>query len=558
MAEVRLLSEEPPTKGVYGRFGPHLRPHRTRILLALLTTALSTAAVVAIAPVIGQAVDSVLAGDRDGLWFAVIALVVLTLARFVLLAAAELQLTKVGEDIVRGLRELVVRRLSSAPLRFIEAHRTGDLLRRGTGEIADLAQFVRASLPDLLGVGIALTLTVVVLAVHSLLLTGIVLVVFVPAAILVLRWFDRDADDAYGAQAAADATMTAHFTELVTAREALRVNGGVAARLLRFRGANDQVLSTAGRTVAVRNRLEGMTLLEGLSTAVLLVLGVWLVSVDAITVGTVVVFVLATRNLFEGMLGLSELLAELQMVRTGLARLHDLLDATDTEAGSGKAAAPARGELTATGLEYSYVDGVAVLRDISVDLPVGSRTGLVGHTGSGKTTLAKILSGLYRPDRGTVRFGGVDLHELAESELRRAIVLVPQRVHMVEGSVADNLALAPTEPDRAAMDRAVADLGLTGWVAGLPEGLDSPVGARGDRLSAGEQQIIGLIRAALVDPAVLILDEATADIDPETSERLEGAVERLRSGRTLIVIAHREATIARLPQLVRLSGGSVS
>jgi ATP-binding cassette, subfamily B, bacterial len=568
VAEVRLLSEEPPTRGVYGRFGPYLRPHRTRILLALLTTALSTAAVVAIAPVIGAAVDAVLDRDRDGLWFAVVALVVLTLARFVLLAAAELQLTTVGEDVVRGLRELVVRRLASAPLRFIEAHRTGDLLRRGTGEIADLAQFVRASLPDLLGVAIALSLTVVVLAVHSLLLTGIVLVVFVPAAVLVLRWFDRDADDAFGAQAASDATMTAQFTELVTAREALRANGGVTARLLRFGGANDRVLVTAGRTVAVRNRLEGMTLLEGLSTAVLLVLGVWLVSVDAISVGTVVVFVLATRNLFEGMMSLSELLAELQMVRTGLARLHDLLDATapgDDSPGGGAAgektaagAAPARGELTATGLEYRYVGDVAVLRDVSVELPEGSRTGLVGHTGSGKTTLAKILSGLYRPDRGTVRFGGVDLAELAESELRRAIVLVPQRVHMIDGTVADNLALAPTEPDRDAMARAVADLGLTEWVAGLPEGLDSPVGPRGERLSAGEQQIVGLVRAALVDPAVLILDEATADIDPRTSERLEQAVERLRRGRTLVVIAHREATIARLPRLVRLSGGSVS
>ncbi|WP_156753719.1 ABC transporter ATP-binding protein [Actinokineospora pegani] len=558
MAEVRLLSEDPETKGVYGRFGPYLRPHRARIVLALLTTALSTGAVVALAPVIGRAVDAVLAGDRTALWAAVIALGALSLARLVLLAAAELQLTRVGENVVRGLRELVVRRIAGAPLRFIEAHRTGDLLRRATGEIADLAQFVRASLPDLLGVVLSLSLTVVVLAAHSWLMTLIVLVVFVPAALVVLRWFDRDADDAFGAQAASEAAMTAQFTEMVAAGETVRLAGGTADRLRRFRRANDGVLATAGRTVVVRNRLEAMSMLEGLATAVLLVLGLWLVVAGTVSVGTVVVFVLATRNLFEGMLSLSELLAELQMVRTGLARLHDLLDATETPEQGGDRAAPARGDLVATGLDYSYVEGSAVLRDVSVELADGSRTGLIGQTGSGKTTLAKILSGLYRPDRGTVRLGGVDLAEMAAAELRRAIVLVPQRVHLIDGTVAENLALAPTAPDGQAMRRAIADLGLDDWVAGLPEGVDSPVGPRGERLSAGEQQIIGLVRAALVDPAVLILDEATADIDPEVSARLEEAVERLRTGRTLIVIAHRERTIERLPQTIRLSGGTAA
>lgn len=553
-----MLSEAPPTRGVYWRFRPYLRPFRGRIGLALLTTAASTAAVVLIAPVIGRAVDAVLAGDRGGLWTAVLVLGGLILARLALLAAAELQLTSVGERVVRELRELVVVRLARAPLRFVEAHRTGDLLRRGTGEIADLAQFVRASLPDLLGIAIALAMTVAVLAAHSWLLTGVLLVVFVPAVVLVLRWFGRDADAAFAAKAAAEATATAQFTEFATARETLRLGGGLLPRQRRFAGANDAVLAAAGRAVAVRNRLEGVTLLEGLATAALLGLGVWLVTTDVISVGTVVVFVLATRNLFENMLSLSELLAELRMVQTGLARLHDLIEATDVEAKPAGSALPARGQLTATDLRYSYVDGADVLRGISVDLPAGERAGLVGQTGSGKTTLAKLLSGLYQPDSGTVRYAGVDLADIAESDLRARVVLVPQQVHLVEGTVADNLALAPTGPDRAAMERAVRELDLTDWVAALPDGLDTPVGRRGDRLSAGERQIIGLLRAALVDPAVLILDEATADLDPPTAARLERAVDRLHGDRTLIVIAHREATIARLPRLIHLSDGTRS
>ncbi|MBM7773064.1 ABC-type multidrug transport system fused ATPase/permease subunit [Actinokineospora baliensis] len=558
MAEIRTLAEAPSTKGVLRRFWPHLRQHRWRIAAALLTTAAATAAVVGIAPVIGSGVDAVLAKDKGGLWLAVFVLIGLTLCRLVLLAAAELQLTSVGERVVRHLRELVVDRLASAPLRFIEAHRTGDLLRRSTGEVAELAQFVRASLPDLLGALITLSMTIVVLLAYSWLMTLILLAVFLPAAILVLRWFDRAADDAFGDQAAAEATMAAQFTEFVAAGETLRLGGGVRARLRRFGRSNDEALKAANRTVAVQNRLETMSLLEGLSTAVLLLLGVWLVTSDQISVGTVVVFVLATKNLFEGVLNLSELLAELQLARVGLARLLDLLEATERQGKSGASTpAPERAELSTADLGYAYVNGAEVLHDVSVSFTEGDRAGLVGQTGSGKTTLAKLLSGLYTPDRGKVTYGGVDLADLDEADLRGKLVLVPQQVHLVDGTIADNLALAPTAPTRQDMVDAVHALGLDEWVASLPDGLDTVVGRRGDRLSAGERQILGLVRASLVDPAVLILDEATADIDPETSARLERAVDHLHTGRTLIVIAHREATIERLPRVVRLAGGRV-
>ncbi|SER06538.1 ABC transporter ATP-binding protein [Actinokineospora terrae] len=558
MAEIRTLDEAPSTKGVLRRFWPHLRAHRWRIGAAMLTTAAATAAVVGIAPVIGSGVDAVLGKDSGGLWTAVFVLIGLTVARLVLLAAAELQLTSVGERVVRHLRELVVERLAGAPLRFIEAHRTGDLLRRSTGEVAELAQFVRASLPDLLGAAISLSMTVVVLLVYSWLLTVILLAVFLPAAVLVLRWFDRDADDAFGDQAAAEATMAAQFTEFVAAGETLRLGGGVRARLRRFGKSNDEALRAANRTVAVQNRLETMSLLEGLSTAVLLLLGVWFVTSDQISVGTVVVFVLATKNLFEGVLNLSELLAELQLARVGLARLLDLLDATERPVKQATAtAAPARADLSTSDLEYAYINGSEVLHGVSVSFAEGDRAGLVGQTGSGKTTLAKLLSGLYAPDRGQVTYGGVDLADLDEADLRGKLVLVPQQVHLVDGTIADNLALAPTAPTRVDMVSAVHSLGLDDWVASLPDGLDTVVGRRGDRLSAGERQIIGLVRASLVDPAVLILDEATADIDPETSARLERAVDRLHTGRTLIVIAHREATIQRLPRVVTLAGGRV-
>ncbi|WP_198955550.1 ABC transporter ATP-binding protein [Frankia sp. CcI49] len=590
MAEVRMLHEDPATAGALRQAWRHLRPHRRLLTAALAATVASTAAVVGIAPVIGRGVDAVIARDRTALWWTVGGLIVLVLARLLLLRWSEVLLARAGERVVQDLRDLVVERLAGAPLRFVEAHRTGDLLRRATGEIADLALFIREQLPNLLGIGLTVVLTTVLLIVYSPLLSLVLVVLFIPAAVAVVRWFDQVARTAFGRQASADATMTATFTETLAAGEALVVVGRPGEWVERFRRDNDELLRASNRTIGAQNRLELFSLLEGLATAVLLLLSVWLARSGHLGVGTVVVFVLATRNLFEGLAGLSRLIGQLQTARVGVARLADLLEATDapgadapgtdspaidlpataasatdapasdaptTTAGGGAVSLPPRGELAATDLWFGYGtdEDAQVLRGVSVRFPSGDRAGLVGTTGSGKTTLAKLLCGLYEPDAGVVTFGGVDLSTVSPEEIRRHVVLVPQQVHIITGSLAENLALAPGEPDRAAMERAVDVLGLTEWVAGLPGGLDASLGARGELLSAGERQIVGLVRAALVDPPVLVLDEATADLDPDVARRLETAVEHLRPGRTLIVIAHRQATIDRLPRRVRLVSG---
>jgi ABC-type multidrug transport system fused ATPase/permease subunit len=557
VAEIRVLTEEPSTRGVLRRAWPYLRPHRWAIAVALLVTVGATLAVVLVAPAIGRGVDAIVAGDRTGLWWAVGVLVGLILARVLLLRTSELLLTRAGERVVRELRDTAVERLAAAPLRFIEAHRTGDLLRRTTGEIADLAQFIRANLPDLLGVGITLVATVVVLSIYSWPLTLLLLVVFLPAAYLVVRWFEAGAGEAFGDQAAAEATLAATFTETLSARETLQATGGMRAWRRRLGRDNDAVVVASSRTVVVLNRLELVALLEGAATAALLGLGVWLVGSGSIGLGTLVVFVLATANLFENVVAMSQLVGDYQAARIGLARLHDLLGATHVEHRQAAATLPDRGPVEVDGLRYAYLADTDVLHDVTVTIPAGDRVGLVGATGSGKTTLAKLITGLYRPDRGAVRFAGVDIGDVDGVELRRRVVLVPQQVHMISGTVADNLALAPTDPDRAAMERAAEALGLRAWVEDLEDGLDTDVGVRGERLSAGEQQLVGLLRAALVDPAVLVLDEATANLDPATAARIEEAVERLRVERTLIVIAHREATIDRLPRVVRLDAGRV-
>ncbi|OZM71854.1 ABC transporter [Amycolatopsis antarctica] len=559
MADVPVLTESPAQSGVLRRAWPHLRPHRGSIAVAVTLSLLATLSMTLLPPVVGWAIDQVEEGDGTGLYLAAAMFAALVTGRMVLLRTAELWLARAGERVVRTLRETAVARLASAPLRFLEAQRSGDLLRRTTSEIADLASFVRSDLPDLLAVAGYLVFTTTVLLFYSWQLTLVLVLVFLPPAVLAMRWFQRGARTAFAEEAAERATVAATYREGVEAQELLASRGAETEWARRFDRDNEKLHRAAFRSEIVVLRSSGVTLAQGVADAAILVLGGLLVIGGGMPVSTVAVFVLAMRQLFESANQLTALIGQLQTSRVGLARLLDLLDTTarvDTgSAGGGQAEIGERGTLHADALHYSYVDGVWVLRDVSCDFPAGSRSALVGPTGSGKTTLAKLLAGLYEPDGGQVRFAGVPLADIPPGELRKRIMLIPQRVHVVTGTVRENLRLVPSSPDDERLSWALGELGLLPWIEGLADGLDTEVSATGDTLSAGERQLIGLVRAALVDPAVLILDEATADVDPVTAERIETALDRLRADRSLIVIAHRQSTIDRLPHAVRLHEG---
>ncbi|WP_020667594.1 ABC transporter ATP-binding protein [Amycolatopsis nigrescens] len=555
---VATLSDEPSQRALRRRAWPYLRPHRWLIALAVLVTLLSTLSLALIPPAIGLATDRLLAGDRTGTLVAAGAVLVLAVTRMLLLRNSEVLLVRAGEKVVRRLRDLVTERLAGTSLRFIEKHRSGDLLRRSTSEIADLAGFVRSDLPDLLAVVGYLLFATSILLFYSVPLTLLLAVVFLPATVWLLRSFKRAAAPAFAAQAARQAEVAATYREGAEARELIQTTGADGVLRERIEADHGKLYDAARGAQLVAFRSSAVTIVQGVADAVILLVAGWLALSGVISVGTVVVFVLAMRQLFSSVTQLTQLITQMQTSRTAFARLLDLLNATsDAEAGKETTApaTPERGELTAEDLHFSYVDGVEVLHGLNVSFPAGDRAALAGPTGSGKTTLSKLLSGLYQPDQGRVRYAGTDIREIPPAELRRRIVLIPQQVHLITGTLAENLALVPGEPGRAELERAVGELGLADWVAGLDDGLDSDTGPRGEHLSAGERQLVGLLRAALVDPAVLVLDEATADVDPATALRIETAIDRLRGDRTLIVIAHRPATIERLRHTTRLREG---
>ncbi|MFI5835748.1 ABC transporter ATP-binding protein [Micromonospora sp. NPDC051300] len=553
MADVRMLSEEPDRRRALRQVWPYLRPHRRLLVLAICVNLLSTVALSLVPAVVGRAVDALSEADADRLLRLCALLFVLVTARMVLLRQAELLLVRLGERVVRDLRDRAVERIAAAPLRFLEAHRGGDLLQRVTVEVAELATFVRQQIPDLISLTGYVVFTGVVLFVSSWQLALLLVVLFAPMMWFVGRRFRRAAGAAYAGEAAAEAAVTASVRETLDAREQVQAADAAGPWQARLVARLDDWLAAVRRTQKALTWLETAWIVQGVVTAGLLVAGGALVAAQAVTVGVVVTFVLASRELFSSADDLTYVAGELVGSQVNLARLLDLLDATEPprpvpaqpSGGDGPA------DLVVEGVCYSYGTD-RMLHEVNLVFPAGSRVALVGETGSGKTTLAKVMCGLYPPDAGVVRLGGTDLAALDEGERGRRLVLVPQQVHLITGTLAENLALAPGGADPG---RAIRDLGLDDWVASLPDGLHTHLGPRGAHLSAGERQLVGLIRAALLAPDVVVLDEATADLDPATAHRIETAVAQLHTDRTLVVIAHRQATIERFPRVVRLAGG---
>ncbi len=288
------------------------------------------------------------------------------------------------------------------------------------------------------------------------------------------------------------------------------------------------------------------------TTAAVVGIGGWLVHQGEVSLGTVVAFVLLLTNLFEPVQQLSQLFNTVQAAAAGLNKLFGLLDTkTDLPERRGAVDLPGHGEVHVGGVWFSYGGNPIsespewVLRDVDLTIASGERLALVGPTGAGKSTLAKLVARFYDPQRGEITFGGVDLRDATGRSLRERIVVVPQEGFLFNGTIRENVRIARADATDAEVDAALAVVGADERFGLLPEGYATEVRERGSRLSAGERQLVSLARAALADPAVLVLDEATSSLDPGTEAMVERAMDRLMAGRTVIVIAHRLSTAER-------------
>jgi ATP-binding cassette subfamily B protein len=296
---------------------------------------------------------------------------------------------------------------------------------------------------------------------------------------------------------------------------------------------------------------------QGLALAAVLVAGGVLERDGRVTVGTIVAFALYLISLFDPIARLGDWYTELQSGRAALAKIVGLLETPATVEG-GAVSLPASGQLAAESVTYSYGGATDAVAEVMLRIAPGEHLALVGATGAGKSTLAKVLVRAYDPTRGRVTFGGVDLREASLEELRRRIVFVPQEGHLFSGTLADNVRLARPDASDEEVRRALRAIGTLDRFDALPEGLETDVRARGVRLSSGERQLVSLARVALVDPAVIVLDEATSALDPRTEAAVERALAALAQGRTMVTIAHRLSTAQRADRVALMDGGRIA
>jgi ATP-binding cassette, subfamily B, bacterial len=295
---------------------------------------------------------------------------------------------------------------------------------------------------------------------------------------------------------------------------------------------------------------------QSLALAAVLVVGGYLQRHGRVSIGTIVAFALYLISLFDPVARLGDWFSEFQSGRAALSKIVTLLDTPVTVVG-GSRQLPPEGALAAESLTYSYSEGPPAVVGVTLSIVPGERLALVGATGAGKSTLAKLLVRAYDPDEGVVTFGGVDLRDAPLDDLRRHIVFVPQEGHLFSGTIADNIRLARPDASDEEARQALRAIGALERFEALPDGLATDVRSRGVRLSSGERQLVSIARVALVDPSVIVLDEATSSLDPQTEAVLEQALAAISQGRTVITIAHRLSTAERADRVAVMEHGKL-
>jgi ATP-binding cassette subfamily B protein len=498
--------------------------------------------------------------DSRALNITVIAYLVVVAIAYVIGRLQYVALNSAGEGFLRLLRIKVFSQMQRQSMAFFDREKAGVLVARMTADVESMSELVQYGLMQFLSSFLLLFFAFFLLMSLSWQLTLISLLVF-PFLIAASVKFQRDSNRAYlEVREKVGANLSA-LQEGITGVRVIQAYAREDEQIRRFRESNRELFRSHLYSVKVSTWYFGLIEFAGIASSALIVgLGGYLVHRGSVSLGTVVAFVLLLATLFDPVQQLSQLYNTLQSAAAALHKLFAILDAQpDVAESTEPTPLPETGDVVVENITFLYAAGSKpALENVSVTLKAGTRLALVGPTGAGKSTLAKLMARLYDPQTGAVSFGGVNLRDASMDDLRRRIVVIPQEGFLFDGTVRDNLLIAKPEATEEELLAALDRLGLRERFEALPEGLSTEVRERGSRLSAGERQLVALSRAALVDPAVLVLDEATSNLDPGTEMLIEAALERLMLGRSVIVVAHRLSTVQRADKIAVVADARIS
>jgi ATP-binding cassette subfamily B protein len=534
-----------------------LRPQSRRIVVALLMVLVWTGAMLAGPALVRYGIDQGIREDDGGaLDRAVVAYLVVSAVSYVAFRAQILLISQAGEEFLRDLRIRLFHHLQRLSMPFYDREKAGVVVSRMTSDVDSLAELVQYGLLMFVANGLLLVGSLVLLVGLSPPLALVCLGTAVVVAVASVK-FSRDSNEAYLEVRDGIGRTLSHLQEGIAGVRVVQAFVREQVQADRFRHRSRALYDAHVRSIAIQCWYVPLVEFAAYATTGVVVgYGGWLVSRGSLTIGTLAAFVLLLNNVFAPLEQLSQQLNTFQSAGASLHKIYGLLDTrVDVPERPGAVDLPPAGEVSVEGVSFAYEGGPPVLTGVDLVVRPGERLALVGPTGAGKSTLAKLIARLYDPTEGTVRFGGIDLRDATDRSLRERVVVVPQEGFLFNGTLLDNVRLSRSDATEEEVWAALDDIGVAARFRALPQGLATPVQERGSRFSAGEKQLVSLARAALVDPALLVLDEATSSLDPGTELLVEHALERLMAGRSVVVIAHRLSTAERADRVGVVVGG---
>ena len=561
-----------------------LKPYRARVALTAVALLIATAAGLAPPFLAGQAVDAgIVAGDSGKLTLVVVVFLISALALWGATYAQTYFVGWVGQRALQDLRERIYTHLQAMSIGFYTRNRPGVLISRMTNDVQALDQLVTDGIVTLFSSTLTLIGVVVILLVLD---TSLALITFITFPLLAIASvvFRIASAGAYRLTREKIANITAHLQETLSGIRVVRSFGQEPRHVAEMERLNAENREANMRTVRLNaSYFPAVELLSAVGTAAILLYGGYQVLEGRVEIGVLIAFVGYLATFFDPIQQISQLYTTYQQGMAALDKIFDLLDTRPDTADREGAIdpGPIRGEVRLEGVWFSYAEDARLalasqpnapepdpdapkpepgwaLSDIDLTILPGQTVALVGETGAGKSTLAKLVARFYDPQRGRITVDGHDVRNLQADALRSRLGIVPQEGFLFSGTVRENVAFGNPDASEEELQAALRAVGAEEMLASLPDGLDTEVGERGAQLSAGERQIVAFARALLAEPAILILDEATSNVDVRAERRIEAGLRRLLAGRSSIVIAHRLSTIRNAARIVVLDDGRIA
>jgi ABC-type multidrug transport system fused ATPase/permease subunit len=538
-----------------------LRPYRVRVAMMFVALLLATGAALAPPYLAGRAIDEGIgAKDTHALTVIVIAFLAAAVINWVATYVQTFLINWVGQRALQDLRIEVFQHLQRLSIGFYSRNRAGVLISRLTNDVQALDQLVTEGISTLFSATLTLVGTAVILVALD---PGLALVTFLTFPVLLVGSvaFRLASAGAYALTRVKIAQVTAYLQETLSGVRVVRAFGQERRHKTRFAELNDEHREANMKTVYLNAAyFPAVELLSAVATAAILVYGGQRVVDDALTIGVLASFVFYLQSFFDPIQSLSQLYTTYQAGMAALDKIFELLDEKpDIADRADSVELPrVRGEIRFEDVTFSYGGEAPALDHVDLVVPPGQTLALVGATGAGKSTLAKLVARFYDPDEGRVLIDGHDLRDVTERSLRSQLGIVPQESFLFSGTIRDNIGFGRRDATDEDVRAAAQAVGAHDFIERLPEGYDTEVGERGGHLSAGQRQLVAFARAAAADPRILILDEATSNVDVRTESQIEHGLRRLLAGRTAIVIAHRLSTIRGAGRIVVLDHGSIA